>query len=310
MIQFCPYCSTLHKAIANQNYCSNMGDRISDVRTNAYYFKANKLNSGEHVSRLSIRTISDGYQYHRVNNKDLVLQKDNYLLVNEGEEFQSEITTERDVEGLLVAFDKADVASLSSSQKYSELQMLDDPNKVDDCEINLGTQSIRLSEELKFFLFQIKNGILTETQSTTYFEEIFMKILQVIFDDQSNIKKSIDRLEYKKTSTKREVFKRVRKSRDYIDGHFRESLSIKDLSNVAMMSTFNYVRNFKKLYKISPHQYLTSQRIKMAKFLLRDTEDNIGDICQQVGLVNSSSFSRLFRNLEGCTPQDYRSSQI
>lgn len=307
MIKFCPYCSTLHKAIANQNYCSNMGDTISSVSTNAYYFKSNSLNSGEHVSRLSIRTVFDGYQYHQVNKKDLILKKDNYLLINEGEEFHSEIATQKDIEGILVAFDKEDVLSLFSALNKKEEQLLDDPFNVVSKEINLQSQSVQLKSDLKLLLNQVKYGIVHEVQYKTYFEEIFMKILKQIFNDQTQIKRSIDQLEFKKASTKQEIFQRVRKSKDHIDIHLENNLSIKDLSKVAMMSPFHYVRNFKKIYHLSPHQYLTAQRINKAKFLLRDTDSSIGDICQQVGLINSSSFTRLFKRNEGCTPHQYRS---
>ena len=309
MLKFCPYCSSLNKAIANQNYCSNLGDKISNVSTNAYYFKANQLYSGEHVSRLSIRTISDGYQYHKVNKQDLILKKDNYLLVNEGDEFHSEISVQKDVEGILVAFSKLDVLSLYTSVRKNDHQLLDDPFKVGSFDIPIETQSVCLSDDLKALLIQVKYGILNDLEYTTYFDEIFMKILLKISEDQLRLKSSIAELKYKKASTKHEIFRRVRIAKDFIDGHLKEDLSIKRLSNEAMMSPFHFVRSFKDIFKMSPHQYLTKQRLNKAKFLLRDTDETISTICQQVGLSNSSSFTRLFKRTEDCTPQNYRLAQ-
>lgn len=286
-----------------------MGDALSDVRSNAYYFKTNKLSSGEHVSRLSIRTISDGYQYHQVNKKDLILKKNNYLLINEGEEFHSEISVRKDVEGILVAFEKSDVLELYNSLSKKEQALLDDPFGLEHRDIPLESQSLELSKELKILIKRVRHGILNNLQHKTYYEEIFMKILEKIFDDQSKVQKSIDRLKCKKKSTRKEIFKRVRRSKDYIDFHFKDDLSIRELSKIATMSSFHYVRSFRQIYNLSPHQYLTKQRLSKAKFLLRDTESTIGDICQQVGLVNSSSFTRLFKQLEGCTPHKYRLDQ-
>lgn len=306
MIKFCPYCSALHKAIAHQNYCSNMGDTISNVSTNAYYFKANKLYSGDHVSRLSIRTISDGYQYHQVNKQDLILKKDNYLIVNEGEEFHSEISVEKDIEGILVAFSNSDVQSLFTSLRNKEQKLLDDPFELDQVDIPLESQSVNLSNQLKLLMVQIKHGILTELECNIYFEEIFMKILVKVFEDQSELQSSIAQLAYKKDSTKKEIYRRVRKAKDFIDGHLKDNLSVKELSQEATMSPFHFIRSFKKIYRVSPHQYLTAQRLQKAKFLLRDTDNTVGDICQQVGLMNSSSFTRLFKRKEGKTPYQYR----
>jgi len=310
VIQFCPYCSALHKAIANQNYCSKIGDSISGVRTNAYYFKTNNLYSGEHVSRLSIRTISDGYQYHQVNKRDLILKRDNYLIINEGEAFRSEISVKKDVEGILVAFDIDDVKRLYTYLVKNESKLLDDPDEVVDQNVYLESQSVRLSNELKLLLLQVKYGILNDLQYTMFYEEIFMKVLKQIFKDQSRLARHASALSNKKASTKEEIFKRVRISKDYIDVNFKDDLSIKELSRIAMMSPFHFVRSFKRVFNVSPHQYVTRQRLAKAKFLLRDTEKTIGNICQEVGLVNSSSFTRLFKNLEGCTPNDYKSSLI
>jgi len=283
-----------------------MGDTISSVSTNAYYFKTNKLHSGEHVSRLSIRTISDGYQYHKVNNKELILKKDNYLLINEGEEFHSEISVRKDIEGILVAFDKADVWSLYNSLTKKERYLVDNPFENNGGDIPVESQSVELSKQLQSLLRKVKNGILKESENSIYFEEIFMKILKKIFEDQNKLEKSIAQLACKKSSTKKEIFKRIRNSKDYIDGNLKEDLSLKVLSRIAMLSPFHYLRNFKKLYKVSPHQYLTAQRLDKAKFLLRDTDNTIGDICQQVGFVNSSSFTRLFSRHEGFTPHYYK----
>jgi len=283
-----------------------MGDTISNVSTNAYYFKTNKLYSGDHVSRLSIRTISDGYQYHQVNNQDLILNKDNYLIINEGEEFHSEISVKKDVEGTLVAFANADVQSLYTALKTNEQKLLDDPFKIDKEDIPLESQSVTLSNQLKLLLIQIKYGILTELKCNVFFEEIFMKILIKILEDQSNLKTSIEQLAYKKASTRKEIYRRVRRAKNFMDGHIKENITIKELSQEATMSPFHFIRSFKKIYNISPHQYLTRQRLDMAKFLLRDSENTVGNICQQVGLMNSSSFTRLFKRSEGCTPHNYR----
>lgn len=308
MIKFCPYCSMLHKAIANQNYCSKMGDAISEVKTNAYYFKTNKLYSGEHVSRLSIRTISDGYQYHKVNNQDLMLSRDNYLLIREGEAFYSEISTKKNVEGLLVAFEKNDVQSINNYINSRESQLLDDPFETISDDIPLDSQTISISNDLKLLMFQLKYGIVTQIDYKLYYEELFMKILKTIFKDQDNINERIKKIKAKKYSTKKEIFRRVRKAKDYLDGNLGEDLSIKKLSQVATMSPFHFVRSFKDSFKYSPHAYITKQRISKAKYLLQDSNDTIGEICQQVGILNSSSFIRLFKEYEGCTPNNYRTA--
>jgi len=310
VIKFCPYCSKLHKAIENQNYCSQVGDAITDVSTNAYYFKTNNLYSGEHVSRLSIRTISDGYQYHEVNKKNIVLNKENYLIIREGEEFNSAISTNKEVEGILVAFERDDVLDYFNSYTKSNRQLLDDPFEKERVEVPLESQSVPIRNELKSLMTQLQHGILNNMQYQIYYDELFMQILQNVLRDQDELKVIVKSIDSKKSSTNEEVFRRLRNAKDYIDANLSQNLSIKKISKVATMSPYHFVRSFRKVYRKSPHQYISMQRILFAKFLLRDSDEIIDLVCKKVGFLNSSSFIRLFKSHVGCTPNSYRTSRV
>ena len=76
----CPYCSRLMQAIPKSNYCSNLGDDITKVRSNAFYFRANSMDSGEHISRLSIRCVCDGYQRVLLGEDEVILDPSKYLV--------------------------------------------------------------------------------------------------------------------------------------------------------------------------------------------------------------------------------------
>ncbi len=53
-------------------------------------------------------------------------------------------------------------------------------------------------------------------------------------------------------------------------------------------------------------QFVTMLRLKEAKRLLRDTDTSIQDIVQRVGYIDASSFTRKFKQTEGCSPGQYR----
>ena len=53
--------------------------------------------------------------------------------------------------------------------------------------------------------------------------------------------------------------------------------------------------------------YIINQRINLAKKLLKDDFDlQVGDIAMQCGFEDVSYFSRIFKQITGCTPRDYR----
>lgn len=54
------------------------------------------------------------------------------------------------------------------------------------------------------------------------------------------------------------------------------------------------------------NQFVTSQRVRVAKRLLEDSSDSISSIAGYVGVPDWNYFTKLFKKVEGCTPSQYR----
>jgi len=63
---------------------------------------------------------------------------------------------------------------------------------------------------------------------------------------------------------------------------------------------------FKKVYGMSPRQYLNNLRVRQAKLLLQDTPYTIEEIAQRMKFSSSAHFCRFFRQTVGLTPGRYR----
>jgi len=241
-----------------------------------------------------------------VNNKDFLLDKNQYLLINEGEQFHSEIMTNHPAEGLLVAFRTDDINGLIDTVIRSENSLLDDPFIIQNKDINLETQKMNMSDKLDSLFHSLKMDITSDKQPTLYYEEFFHNMLIQVLNDHLEIDKKIASLKYKKDSTKKEIFMRLRQAREYIDGHMNEDISLSKLGKVATMSTFHLLRNFQEFYHVSPHKYLIYKRLQKAKFLLKDTDLNLEAIANAIGFKNKSSFGRLFKSNEKLSPMSFR----
>lgn len=70
---------------------------------------------------------------------------------------------------------------------------------------------------------------------------------------------------------------------------------------------FDYLsRCLKQHVSMTPLQYLHYLQMEKAKWLLRQTDDRIQDVAEQVGQSNANYFSRLFRKSTGLSPGQYR----
>ena len=104
------------------------------------------------------------------------------------------------------------------------------------------------------------------------------------------------------------MYRRLNEVKDYIDSCFNEDITLDDLSKIALMSPFHLLRQFKKNYHITPHQYLINRRLDRAKNSILYSNASLTDICFMIGFRDISSFSKLFKRRFGLSPQQYRSA--
>jgi len=109
-----------------------------------------------------------------------------------------------------------------------------------------------------------------------------------------------------KASTRLEIFRRISHARDWMDAHCLRDISLEDIAVEAAMNSQHFLRMFKQVYLITPHQYLIERKLKKARQLLETTDMTINDICQAIGLESVFSFSILFKRRFGVAPSAVR----
>jgi AraC-like DNA-binding protein len=102
-----------------------------------------------------------------------------------------------------------------------------------------------------------------------------------------------------------DTYQRIVNAKIYIDENFHESLDLEEISQQAFFSRFHFHRLFTKIYRRTPHQYLTRKRIERAKDMLAENKA-VTDVCNEVGFESVGSFSVLFKKEIGFAPQYYR----
>ena len=93
----------------------------------------------------------------------------------------------------------------------------------------------------------------------------------------------------------------------YIQSHFAEPLSVDDLAALAHLSRFYFIRLFRQRTGQTPHEYLIATRLNHAKYLLKNTDLTVKEICFSCGFADESRFCTCFKNSTGLRPSDYRS---
>ena len=97
---------------------------------------------------------------------------------------------------------------------------------------------------------------------------------------------------------------------EYMHEHLEAKLTIEQLSDLARMNRFHFIRAFKGAFGQSPYDFLTDLRITQAKRLLVHTRLSANEIGIQCGFFSASRFSAAFRQNTGMTPSAYRSKVL
>lgn len=92
----------------------------------------------------------------------------------------------------------------------------------------------------------------------------------------------------------------------YIRDNLTEEINVDKLADKACMSKSSFFKAFKNTLGESPIDYLNSERIKLAKKLIRNTNHKLKEVAYQSGFNNVSYFNRQFKRIENITPKQYR----
>jgi transcriptional regulator GlxA family with amidase domain len=83
-------------------------------------------------------------------------------------------------------------------------------------------------------------------------------------------------------------------------------LTIDRLAALVSMSPFHFARCFKQTTGLTPHQFVTRERIERAKALLAQARLPISDIALAVGFSSQSHFADVYRRITGTSPRRAR----
>lgn len=92
----------------------------------------------------------------------------------------------------------------------------------------------------------------------------------------------------------------------FINTNYADSLSLEKIASQFYISPFSLCRDFKKFTNSTVIQYINETRILKAKQLLLNTNNSITDICYEVGYNNVTHFGRVFHQMTGSTPREFR----
>lgn len=93
---------------------------------------------------------------------------------------------------------------------------------------------------------------------------------------------------------------------DYIEAHYTEPLTVRDISWEFSYNETYFCRRFKRATGLTVMEYIRILRLELGEKLLKSEKCEIRDIAWRCGYSDESYFSRAFKVHTGKTPREFR----
>jgi len=105
-------------------------------------------------------------------------------------------------------------------------------------------------------------------------------------------------------------YQRLSQAISHVSDHYAEKIAVETLAGLAHLSISQFNRTFKRLFRITPAQYITRVRINAACSMLRTNSDSVEIIAERTGFCDASHFVRQFKKIMQLTPKGYRKQWV
>jgi AraC family transcriptional regulator len=94
----------------------------------------------------------------------------------------------------------------------------------------------------------------------------------------------------------------------HLEARVAEPHALGELARAAGLSRYHFLRTFKAVTGVTPHQWLLRARLRLAAERLRRTREPVTEVALGVGFEDLSNFIRTFRAEFGMSPSRYRAA--
>lgn len=269
--------------------------------------RARRARFGPCVHSLSIRAVWNGEERCQFDGRTVAVDDDSFLILNSGRVCATQIDATRPVESLAVCFAPSLVERAHGAMVLSLEQALERGNVAVERSVefleSLQAHDKVVSPVLRYIRLHVLRGIDDEAW---YDEQLDFLLVRMLAHRDAQLAR-VDSLRTIRPTTRREIYRRIALATDYLHSNYREQrLGLDALARAACLSKYHFLRLFTLVHGLTPHQYLSRKRAKIALRLLQTTPLNVNQIAASVGLLKRHALLRQMRRWTGLSPRDIR----
>lgn len=245
-------------------------------------------------STYTLKYVIEGKKHYNYNNQDIEVLKNQYLILNN----DSKITTEakKGTRGLSFFLSPKLINEIYHyhTNSNSSIEFFEVTQK----ESNSNTHC--LLDKIAY-LYEHNQTIFKHQM-----DNLFIQVSELIVQEQISIDSKFMKLKIVKHNTKKELYKLITYTKEYLNDNFKENISLDIISRDIGISKYYLHRLFTEINGNTLLSYLTVIRLERAKNKLQYSKNSIFEIAIACGFDNTSYFSNIFKKYMGFSPSQFR----
>ncbi|SEM52518.1 AraC family transcriptional regulator [Paenibacillus sp. OV219] len=103
---------------------------------------------------------------------------------------------------------------------------------------------------------------------------------------------------------------RLRGVIDYVEEHLEARIQVDEVSKLANMSYYYFVKFFKKAIGLSFTEYVNYRKIKWAERILLTKDLSVSEVGDCIGMPNMAHFYKMFKKYNDCSPKQFQKRML
>ncbi|RYU91635.1 AraC family transcriptional regulator [Mucilaginibacter terrigena] len=261
-------------------------------------------------SSVAIKYVIEGNEHYAFNKSEYNVAGGKFLLINPQQCHDVFLKAENDVTGICLNIDTAIINDVYRVNHRSLMELLDEPEIIyNDClEMHEQIYDVRDSDFGTLLGNLGKSFTSKGVELALNSEHLYFSLAEKLLKQQCLIQNTFSRMQAGKTSTKKELFKRIERAKELLESNLFTNINMVEIASTVAMSPFHFNRTFKQVYQVAPYQYVINKRLEKARGFLKENHLSVGEIAHQIGYADLFSFSKSFKKAFKISPTAYKAN--
>ena len=273
------------------------------VRNAVLWASARRHSVTDYPGPLSIKSVTSGTVAWKTSGRELVVDRDSFLVLNSGEPYSMHIDAREPVSTLCVFFAPGFVESVCDSIARDDVDPSHSTNTAAGFAQRLHPADGRILPRMQ----AIGRAHMTDQLriDQLWIDQQFLELAADLAMLRRDVRHRVRLMPARRAATREELFRRVRRGQEFLHAAATEETDLCNLAREVCLSPYHFHRAFTRAFGQTPHAYRNGLRMARARRLLETSQLSVTEVCGAVGFESAASFSSLFRRTFGVPPSEF-----